>query len=71
MMKEKDFGVERRVARDFDDMIREIQKKKIKNGTADVRRRKTFSSRRITLAMTRHKAFKEFVIPDIIKADLE
>ncbi len=66
----KDFGVERRVAKDFDNIIREIQKKKIENGTADIRKRKTFSSRRITLAMTRHKIFQEVVIPDIIKSDL-
>lgn len=66
-----DFGVERRVAKDFDKIIRDIQKKKIANGTADIRRRNTFSSRRITLAMTRHKEFQEIVIPDIIKSDLK
>jgi len=66
-----DFGVERRVAKDFDNLIKKIQKEKVKNGTADLRKRKTFSSRRITLAMTRHPSFKDIVVPDIIKADLE
>ncbi len=67
----KDFGVKRRIDKDFDELIKRIQRAKIKNGTGDLRKRNTFSSRRITLAITRHKAFQDFVVPDIIKADLK
>lgn len=63
--------VTERVSREFVELIKKIQIQKIKNNTASLRKRKTFSTRRITLAMTRHPVFNEIVVPDIIKADLE
>ncbi len=42
-----------RTSDEFKDMIEKIQKEKIRNGTAEINDRRTFSTRRITLAMTR------------------
>jgi len=63
--------VTERVSKEFAELIKKIQVQKIKNNTSNLRKRKTFSTRRITLAMTRHPTFNEIVVPDIIKADLE
>ena len=59
-----------RVTKEFDNLIRDIQRAKIKNGTADVRDRRTFSSRRITLAMMRHDDMG-IIAKDIINTKLE
>lgn len=59
-----------RVDEEFDKIIRKIQKEKIKNGTAEIENKKLYSSRRITLAITRHEYFQK-VIKDIINQRLE
>ena len=44
-----------RVSKEFEKRLRNLANAKIKNGTAKLQRRETFSTRRLTLALTRHQ----------------
>jgi len=61
---------QKRIAKEFDELIKTIQKEKIANGTAEIRDRRTYSNRRITLAITRHPEIKN-IMRDIINTKLE
>lgn len=59
-----------RVAIEFDEMVKKIAMIKIKNGTADINDRESYSRRRITLALTRHPLIKS-IVEDISLAQWE
>jgi len=59
-----------RVSNDFEKIMRNLANAKIKNGTAKLQRRETFSTRRLTLALTRHQDIDK-ILKDIEKAEWE
>jgi|TARA_R100000656_G_scaffold76218_1_gene56339 biotin-(acetyl-CoA carboxylase) ligase len=59
-----------RVSKEFDKRLRNLANAKIKNGTAKLQRRETFSTRRLTLALTRHQDIDK-IMKDIEKAEWE
>ena len=59
-----------RVSNDFEKIMRNLANAKIKNGTAKLQNRTTFSTRRLTLALTRHQDIDK-IMKDIEKAEWE
>ena len=59
-----------RVSNDFEKIMRNLANAKIKNGTAELQKRETFSTRRLTLALTRHQDIDK-IMKDIEKAEWE
>jgi biotin-(acetyl-CoA carboxylase) ligase len=59
-----------RVSNDFEKIMRNLANAKIKNGTAELQKRETFSTRRLTLALTRHQDIDK-ILKDIEKAEWE
>jgi len=59
-----------RVSNDFEKIMRNLANAKIKNGTAKLQRRETFSTRRLTLALTRNQDIDK-ILKDIEKAEWE
>jgi|TARA_R110000787_G_scaffold199647_1_gene310725 hypothetical protein len=59
-----------RISKEFDDMLKKTANAKIVNGTAKLNERGTFSTRRLTLAMARHRDMKK-MLKDIELAKFE
>jgi len=59
-----------RISKEFDDMLKKTANAKIINGTAKLNKRDTFSARRLTLAMARHRDIKQ-ILKDIELAKFE
>ena len=59
-----------RISSEFDKLLEKIASEKINNGTAKVYDKKSFSKRRITLALSRHRDMEKMA-EDVANADWE
>jgi|TARA_R100000789_G_C2947310_1_gene133945 hypothetical protein len=57
-----------KVSPEFELMLKKIANTKVRNGTANIHKRETFSTRRLTLAMARHQDISK-LIKDIEMAE--